>query len=120
MSVLVTLEIAVGATLFFGSVAIDLLLKVVDGYTDPSKPQVATWGFSLPQLLSISVRLDFLRHWGYRPMLFKRGAFIPTLRAIGSMSPPDYSLARLRPRRAALRFIRRNQLTNAPIQQRSR
>src|SRR5262245_63604555 len=39
MSVFVTLEIAVGATLFFGSVAIDLLLKVVDGYTDPSSPR---------------------------------------------------------------------------------
>ncbi len=42
-----------------------------------------------------------------------------TLRAIGSMSPPDYSLARLRPRRAGLRFIRRPQITNGPIQQRS-
>ena len=35
------------------------------------------------------------------------------------MSPPDYSSTRLRPRRAGLRFTRRTQVTNGPIQQRS-
>jgi len=29
---------------------------------------VATWGFFLTQTFSISVRLDFLRHQGYRPI----------------------------------------------------
>src|SRR5262249_35381641 len=35
------------------------------------------------------------------------------------MSSPGYSSARLRPRRAGLRFIRCTQTTNGPIQQRS-
>ena len=41
---------------------------------------------------------------------------VPT---IGSMSPPDYSSARLRPRRAGFRFIRWLHPTKGPIQHRS-
>ena len=51
----------------------------------------------------------------YRPMRFQAGhvtrAACPIL--IVSMSPPDYSSARLRPRRAGLRFTRRAQFTVA-------
>src|SRR5262245_46586282 len=57
----------------------------------------------------------------YRPMKLNRGvdAQAPRPFLIVSMSPPDYSLARLRPRRAGLRFIRCAQITNHPIQHRS-
>src|SRR5262245_32997732 len=57
----------------------------------------------------------------YRPMRSKTGreagAARPVL--IVSMSSPDYSSARLRPRRAGLRFTRCAHLTNGPIQERS-
>src|ERR1051326_9018367 len=50
----------------------------------------------------------------YRPMRWKarREVATPRLVLIVSMSPPGYSSARLRPRRAGLRFTRRFQLTN--------
>ena len=63
----------------------------------------------------------FLRHESYRPMRSKRArspSCTPVL--IVSMSSPRYSSARLRPRRAGLRFTRCAQLTKSLIQLRSR
>jgi putative transposase len=62
----------------------------------------------------------FLRHESYRPMRSKRArspSCTPVL--IVSMSSPRYFSARLRPRRAGLRFTRCAHLTNRPIQLRS-
>src|SRR5262249_13462225 len=83
------------------------------------EPQVATWGFSSVRNFFDFSQVGFSKASGLSSDSLQRGAPESTLRAIGSMSPPDYSLARLRPRRAALRFTRRTQLTNQPIQHRS-
>jgi hypothetical protein len=80
---------------------------------------VATWGFSSVRHFFDFSQVGFSKASGLSSDSLQRGAPESTLRAIGSMSPPDYSLARLRPRRAALRFTRRTQLTNHPIQHRS-
>src|SRR5262249_27521900 len=82
------------------------------------EPQVATWGFSSVRNFFDFSQVGFSKASGLSSDSLQRGAPESTLRAIGSMSPPDYSLARLRPRRAALRFTRRTQLTNQPIQPR--
>src|SRR5262245_5070026 len=81
MSVFVTLEIAVGATLFFGSVAIDLLLKVVDGYTDPSSPR---WP---PGAFSASTFVDF-RQVGFSKALGLSSDAFQT-RSVHSNAPRD-------------------------------
>src|SRR5262245_20023982 len=72
------------------------------------QPQAATWGFLLVPHFCDFVRLDFLRHRGLSSDALKpRRRVEPNASFfIGSMSPPDYSSARLRTRRAGLRFIR--------------